>query len=154
MPYPNRLPGQPRSNHNHPDVVHHYGSKTIAAIATAASLVACADGRATSDERRALLGFLRERGILARSGRRGAVQTFDCAVEAAAGFELDHLAEGLDAMSALADQPSAVMALQAAQRVAMADGVLWPQEAAMIAILSDRLRLRANGRLGPFVSPQ
>jgi tellurite resistance protein len=149
MPYPNRLPGPSRSERNDPDVVHHFGIKTISAIVTAASLVACADGQATSDERRALLRFLRERGILARSGRRGTVGVFDRAVEAAAESELDDLTEALSTLSALADKPSAMLALEAAQQVAMADGVLWPQEAAMIAVLSDRLRLRGNGRLMP-----
>ncbi len=148
MPYPNRLPAQPRSERSDPDVVHHYGDDTITAIVTAASLVACADGRATSEERRALLRFLREQGILARSGRRKTVGTFDRTVEAAADFELEHMNDALSAMSVLADRPGAVLALRAAQSVAMADGVLWPQEAAMIAVLSDRLRLRANGRLG------
>jgi tellurite resistance protein len=148
MPYPNRLPGQPRSDRNDLDVVHHCSAETIVAIVTAASLVACADGRATSEERRALLRFLREQGILARSGRRSTVGTFDQTVEAAADFELDHMNEALSALSILADKPSAVLALKAAQCVAMADGVLWPQEAAMIAVLSDRLRLRANGRVG------
>ncbi len=148
MPYPNRLPGQSRSVRNDPAVVHHCSAETIAAIVTAASLVACADGRATSEERRALLRFLREQGILARSGRRSTVGTFDQTVEAAADFELAHMSEALSALSILADKPSAVLALEAAQCVAMADGVLWPQEAAMIAVLSDRLRLRANGRLG------
>jgi tellurite resistance protein len=146
MPYPNRLPGQSRSSRNDFDVVYHCDSATIAAIVTGASLVACADGRATSEERRALLRFLREQGILARSGRRTTVGTFDQTVEAAADFELDHMNEALSALSVLADKPGAVLALEAAQRVAMADGVLWPQEAAMIAVLSDRLRLRANGR--------
>jgi tellurite resistance protein len=149
MPYPNRLPGQSRSDRNGLDVVHHCGAETIAAIVVAASLVACADGQATSEERRALLRFLREQGILARSGRRRTVGTFDRTVEAAADFELDHLNDALSALSILADKPSAALALEAAQCVAMADGVLWPQEAAMIAVLSDRLRLRANGRLGP-----
>jgi tellurite resistance protein len=149
MPYPNRLPGQSRFDRNDLDVVHHCSVETITAIVTAASLVACADGRATSEERRALLRFLREQGFLARSGRRRTVGTFDQTVEAAADFELDHLNEALSALSVLADKPSAVLALEAAQCVAMADGVLWPQEAAMIAVLSDRLRLRANGRLGP-----
>jgi tellurite resistance protein len=149
MPYPNRLPGQSRSDRNDLVIVHHHGAKTIAAVATGASLVACADGRATSDERRALLRFLRERGVLARSGRKGTVDAFDRAVEAAAGCELEHLTEALSAMATLADKPSAMLAFEAAQRVAMADGVLWPQEAVMIAVLSDLLRLRANGRLAP-----
>jgi tellurite resistance protein len=149
MPYPNRLPGQSRSDRNDLDVVHHCSPETIVAIVTAASLVACADGRATSEERRALLRFLREQGILARSGRRRTVGTFDQTVEAAADFELDHMTEALSALSILADKPSAALAMEAAQCVAMADGVLWPQEAAMIAVLSDRLRLRANGRHGP-----
>ena len=146
MPCPNRLPGQSRSDRNDLVIVHHHGGKTIAAVATGASLVACADGRATSDERRALLRFLRERGVLARSGRKRPIDAFDRAVEAAAGCDLT---EALSAMAALADKPSAMLAFEAAQRVAMADGVLWPQEAAMIAVLSDRLRLRANGRLAP-----
>jgi tellurite resistance protein len=93
MPYPNRLPGQSRSDRNDLVIVHHHGVKTIAAVATGASLVACADGRATSDERRALLRFLRERGVLARSGRKGTVDAFDRAIEAAAGCELEHLTE-------------------------------------------------------------
>lgn len=147
MPYPNRLPPQPQPGRGDLVIVHHHGSETVAAIVTAASLVACADGRATSDERRALLRFLRERGVLARSGRRGAVGTFDRAVEAAADLELDRLAEALSQLSLLADKPGALLAMEAAQHVAMADGVLWPQEAAMIAVLSDRLRLRRNGRI-------
>jgi tellurite resistance protein len=149
MPYPNRLPGQSRSDRNDFAVVYHCDMETVAAVVTAASLVACADGRATSEERRALLRFLREQGILARSGRRRTVGTFDQTVEAAADFELVQLNEALSPLSALADKPSAALALEAAQRVAMADGVLWPQEAAMIAVLSDRLRLRTNGRRGP-----
>ncbi len=145
MPYPNRLPGQSRSDRNEPDVVHHYGTETVAAIVTAASLVACADGHATSEERRALLRFLREQGILARSGRRQMVGTFDRTVEAAADFELDHMHDALSAMSFLADRPGAMLAIGAAESVALADGVVWPQEAAMLAVLSDRLRLRAKG---------
>jgi hypothetical protein len=111
MPYPNRLPS--RSDRNDLVIVHHHGGKTIAAVATGASLVACADGRATSDERRALLRFLRERGVLARSGRKRTVDAFDRAVEAAAGCDLT---EALSAMAALADKPSAMLAFKAAQR--------------------------------------
>jgi tellurite resistance protein len=150
MPYPNRLPGQSRSDRKDVDVVHHCSAETISAIVTAASLVACADGRATSEERRALLRFLRDQGILARSGRRNTVDTFDQTVEAAADLKLDHMSDALGTLSILADKPSAALALEAARCVAMADGVVWPQEAAIIAVMTDRLRLRFNGRLEPI----
>jgi tellurite resistance protein len=110
---------------------------TVDAIIRAAALMACADGKPVAQERTTLAGVLRNHGLLELHGEQALLSTYDEAIshrhtdgEWDAAFE--HLA-------ALAGNHGAVIAGVTVAHVAVADGVLWPQEVALLRILRDRL---------------
>ncbi len=142
MPKPSYLSRRRKARSPDVTVVEQIGSKTLAAIILAASAVARADGAADGRERQALLRFLRERGILARHGRAAVLASYDAAVGGGCR-SLAETADDLAALGGLARTPGAHLIAAAALRVALADGVAWPQETALLGIIGDRLGLRA-----------
>jgi tellurite resistance protein len=143
MPKPSYLSRRRKARSPDVTVVEQIGSKTLAAIILAACAVARADGAADGSERQALLRFLRERGILARHGRAAVLASYDAAVGGGGCRSLAETADDLAALGGLARTPGAHLIAAAALRVALADGVAWPQETALLGIIGDRLGLRA-----------
>ena len=110
---------------------------TVDAVISAAALMANVDGQATPPERTALIAFLRQHGLLALHGRRSLLATYDGAVSRPGPlFDLD---EALNPLRALVGTHGAVLAATAAAHVAIADGVTWPQEIALLRVMHDRL---------------
>ncbi len=145
MPKPHHLTRRRRASSPDVAVVEQVGRETLAGIILAAGAVARADGHADLRERQALLGFLRERGILARYGRSAVLASYDGAVGDERRRGLSETADGLAALDRLAGKPGALLIAAAAWRVALADGVAWPQETALLGVIGDRLGLRAAG---------
>ena len=120
------------------------GPDTVDAIITAAAIIACADGQVSDLERRSLLHFLRQKGILERKGRAAATAAFNQAVALAVTLGLDETCAATEKLRALAERPGAPLVAHAAAMVALADGVGWPQEIALLEIIRDRLGLRSG----------
>ncbi|MBN8929291.1 MAG: hypothetical protein BGO51_27870 [Rhodospirillales bacterium 69-11] len=114
-----------------PHVTLHPSAATVQAAIIAAALVARADGHVAARERRSLLRLLRHHGVLARWGRTAPMALFDQAVQAAP--------DAIPLLDAVAGRPCAHLVTQAATHVALADGVTWPQEIALIESIRDRL---------------
>jgi tellurite resistance protein len=110
---------------------------SVDAVISAAALMASADGQATPTERTALIAFLRQHGLLVLHGRRSLVATYDSAV--LRPDPLSDLDEALNPLRPLVGTHGAVLAAMAAAHVAMADGVTWPQEIALLRVMQDRL---------------
>src|SRR5690242_16638232 len=66
-----------RRRNAQPEVVVIPGPRTMDGIIRAGALVALADGAVNPAERRALIGFLRRTGLLARYGRRSMLELLD-----------------------------------------------------------------------------
>jgi tellurite resistance protein len=78
----------------------------------------------------------------ARHGRAAVLASYDAAVGGGCR-SLAETADDLAALGGLARTPGAHLIAAAALRVALADGVAWPQETALLGIIGDRLGLRA-----------
>ncbi|MBN8874766.1 MAG: TerB family tellurite resistance protein [Rhodospirillales bacterium] len=119
-----------------PQVTLHPSTATIHAAIVAAALVATADGHVAPRERRSLLRLLRHHGVLARWGRSAPMALFDEAVR--------DTPDAAPLFAAVVGSPCADLVTQAATHVALADGVTWPQEIAIIDSIRDRLRTPAE----------
>jgi tellurite resistance protein len=114
---------------------------TIHAVVTACAMIACADGNVAVKERRSLLRFLRHHGVLARYGRAPVIAAFDVAVRETAPLTLDQICDVADRLRDVAGMPGAPLVAHAAAHVALADGVTWPQEIALLEVIRDRVGL-------------
>jgi tellurite resistance protein len=121
---------------------------TVQAMATASALIAWADGHVEWKERRTFLGVLRRCGALQRYGRAHSLAAFDKAVQDAAALTLDEIFSAADDLRAVAGTHDAPLVAQAAAYVALADGVTWPQEIALLAVIRDRVGLARPPGLG------
>ncbi len=130
----------------HPTVTLHPGRETVRAVVTAAAIVACADGHVARSERRSLLRFLSHHGVLARYGRAGLLAAFEQAVRTAEPLTLHEAGSVADELRTIAGRPGAPLVAQAAAHVALADGVTWPQEIALLEVIRDRLGLPVGTR--------
>jgi tellurite resistance protein len=122
------------------------GRTTVQAVLTAAAMIACADGRVDHQERRSLVRFLRRIGVLERYGRTATLAAFDQAVRDAAPLDLQQTCVAADCLRSVVNLPGAPLVAQAAALVALADGVAWPQEIALLEVIRDRVGLRAPHR--------
>jgi tellurite resistance protein len=113
---------------------------TVNAVIGAAALMASVDGQATHAERAALIAFLRQHGLLAHHGRRALLAAYDSAVSRPE--PLSDWDAALQPLDTLAGTHGAMLAATAAARVAMADGVTWPQEIALLHVMHERLGIR------------
>jgi len=114
---------------------------TVQAVVTACAMIACADGHVAVKERRSLLRFLRHHGALARFGRAPVLAAFDVAVREAAPMTLDQICDVADRLRDVAGMPGAPLVAHAAAHVALADGITWPQEIALLDVIRDRVGL-------------
>jgi tellurite resistance protein len=121
----------------------------IAGFATAGAIMACADGQADSTERRAWLTFLREQGVLEQSSRRELLDSFDKKTVMFNSRPLPELCEAAEPLASLAGTSAARLVGMAASRVAIADGIAWPQEIAMLQVIRDKLGLSRGQRAEP-----
>jgi len=125
-------------------VVERPSRATADAIVTAAAAMACADGRAEPAERAALHAFLRRHGFLILHGR-DLLTTYDEAVSRAKRDTAPDPTATVARLQPLAGTHAAVLAATAAAHVAVADGVTWPQEIALLRMIRDRLGVGAGG---------
>jgi tellurite resistance protein len=139
MVYSSRL--RSRRHDAQPEVVLIPGQRTMDGIIRAGALVALADGAVDPSERRALIGFLRRTGLLARYGRRNTLELLDQATTRQSADHLAALCEAADALRPCAGSTASALIARAARQVMLADGVAWPQELAMVRIIEDRLGL-------------
>jgi tellurite resistance protein len=122
-------------------VVERPTPETIAGLATAGAIMACADGRLDAGERHAWLGFLREHGVLTYASRREMLACFDQRAGEFQPLSLPELCEAAGSLSSLAGTSGAQPVGMAASRVALADGIVWPQEVAMLQVIRAKLGL-------------
>jgi tellurite resistance protein len=117
-------------------LVTRHRAASMESIATAAALMARADGSADETERRALLRFLRGHDLLRHFGRRTWMSAYADALhrETTADAELDFLA-------AQSGQAAAPLIAAAAASVALADGHAHPAELSLLRALAERLHL-------------
>ena len=120
-------------------VVERPSRATADAIVATAAAMACADGRAEPVERAALHVFLRRHGFLILHGR-DLLATYDEAVSRTPRGAVARL-------QSLAGTHAGVLAATAAAHVAIADGVTWPQEIALLRMIRDRLGVGAGGAM-------
>lgn len=69
------------------------------------------------------------------------VTAFEAAVQSMSRLELDEICTAADGLRAVAGQHGATYVAQAAAHVALADGVTWPQEIALLEVIRDRVGL-------------
>ena len=119
-------------------------------IICAAALVAWSDGRADPTERRHLLGVFHQHGLAERYGRRDVLAAFNNTMADLRVRQFEAFQAAVSQLDRLAGTPHAGPIAAAARRIALADGVIWPQEAAMLQIVQDRLGL---GRSRPGAVP-
>ncbi len=118
------------------------------AVVTAASLVACADGRIAPAERRLAIDFLADAGFLSTFTRAEILEAFDRRVR-----ELEEEGGGRSAVESLArfaGLPPARLIVNAGQQVALADGHLSPHELHVLRLIRVALAapdLPQRGRL-------
>lgn len=127
-----------------PALSERMGRRTMEAIVHAAAIAAASDGVAGPEERRSLIAYLRERDILNPHGRAAVLLAWEQALTRIRPLGMSELCTAADELRHLRGSAGARHAAQAAIEVAMADGVLWPQEEAMLAVIADRLGLRAR----------
>jgi tellurite resistance protein len=125
-------------------VVERPSRATAEAIVTAAAAMACADGRAEPAERAALHAFLRRHGFPILHGR-DLLRTYDEAVSRTPRDTAPDLSATVAKLRPLAGSHAGVLAATAAAHVAVADGVTWPQEIALLRVIRDRLGVSAGG---------
>jgi tellurite resistance protein len=119
---------------------------TIQAVATAAAIIACADGCMTREERLGLLRFLRYHGVLERHTRAECLAMFDGAVDKVSALDLQELCDAADCLRLVAGTPGASLVAKAAAHTALADGITWPQEAALLQVIRNRIGLGIANR--------
>jgi tellurite resistance protein len=124
-----------------PTVIVRPSHATIQAMATACAMIACADGNVTNDERRSFLRFLHHHGVLERYGRAPCIAAFDKALGEASLLGLEEICEAADQFSAVAGTHGAPLVAHAAAYVALADGITWPQEIALLEVIRNRIGL-------------
>ncbi len=137
-----RYATMPRRRNREPFVlVQRTGPRTVGGVIAAAALMAAADGVATPIERRYLLDFLRQHGLMGVLGRSDTLARYQA--------DLDDLRE-IDAADRLASRLrplagrfGAPLIAAAASSIAAADGVVVAEEAALLH------RLRSALGLGP-----
>jgi tellurite resistance protein len=125
-------------------VIERPSRATAEAIVTAAAAMACADGRAEPAERAALHAFLRRHGFLILHGR-DLLTTYDEAVSRTKRGAAPDPTATVARLQPLAGTRAGVLAATAAAHVAVADGVTWPQEIALLRMIRDRLGVGAGG---------
>jgi tellurite resistance protein len=125
-------------------VTLHPSRVTVQAIATAAAIIACADGCTTREERRSLLRFLRYHGVLARHTRAECLAMFDGALDEISALDLQELCDAADCLRPVAGTPGAHLVALAAAHTALADGITWPQEIALLQVIRNRIGLDTN----------
>jgi tellurite resistance protein len=128
-----------------PVVVERISLYTLSGIIYASALAAACDGHASPEERRSLVVFLRDRNLLNPHGRRRVLRAYEAALAGLREQPLERLPEAANGLCGLRGTSGALHAAAAACKVVLADGVVWPQEEAVIAIIHDRLGLRAAG---------
>ncbi len=124
-----------------PTVIVRPSRATIQAAATACAMIACADGNVTNVERRSFLRFLHHHGVLERYGRAPCIAAFNKALSEASLLGLDEICEAADQLSAVAGTHAAPLVAHAAAYVALADGITWPQEIALLEVIRNRIGL-------------
>ena len=124
-----------------PTVIVRPSQATVQAIATACAMIACADGNVANKERRSFLRFLHHHGILERYGRAPCLAAFNKALGEASLLGLDEMSEAADQLSAVAGTHAAPLVAHAAAHVALADGITWPQEIALLEVIRNRIGL-------------
>jgi tellurite resistance protein len=129
------------SSVSRPTVIVRPSQATIQAMATACAMIACADGSVTSKERRSFLRFLHHHGVLERYGRAPCIAAFDKALGDASVLTLEEICEAADQFSAVAGTHGAPLVAHAAAYVALADGITWPQEIALLEVIRNRIGL-------------
>ena len=118
--------------------------ETAAGLVMAGTIMARADGHVARAERLSWLVFLRRHGFLAGFGRSVMSGRFDQAVAHLEGHSLDALCAEADQLSRLAGTAGARLVAMAAGYVAVADGIAWPQEIAVLQVVRERLGLSAR----------
>jgi tellurite resistance protein len=124
-----------------PTVIVRPSHATVQAMATACAMIACADGNVADKERRSFLRFLHHHGILERHGRARCLAAFNKALGEASLLDLDEICEAADQFSAVAGTHAAPLVAHAAAHVALADGITWPQEIALLEVIRNRIGL-------------
>jgi tellurite resistance protein len=124
-----------------PTVIFQPSHATIQAMASACAMIACADGNVANRERRGFLRFLRHHGVLERYGRASCITAFNEALRDASSLTLDEVCHAADQFSAVAGTHGAPLVAHAATYVALADGITWPQEIALLEVIRNRLGL-------------
>ncbi len=119
------------------------GLATVQAMVMAAAMMACADGHVAKEERRSLIRFLRHHGVLERYGRAECLASFDRAVRDTGRFNLEEACDAADRLHSIAGTASAWLVAHAAAHVALADGITWPQEMALLQVIRDRVGVSA-----------
>jgi len=125
-------------------VVERPSRATAETIVATAAAMACADGRAEPAERAALHAFLRRHGFLILHGR-DLLTTYDEAVSRTKRGGVADPSATVDRLQSLAGTHAGVLAATAAAHVAVADGITWPQEIALLRVIRDRLGVGAGG---------
>jgi tellurite resistance protein len=104
-------------------------------------MIACADGHVANKERRSFLRFLHRHGVLERYGRAPHIAAFNVAVRDASLLTLDEICSAADQFGAVAGTHGAPLVAHAAAYVALADGISWPQEIALLEVIRNRIGL-------------
>ena len=116
---------------------------TVDAIIRGAALMAWADGKPVAEERITLAAVLRDHGILELHGEQALLSSYDEAIsQRHVDGEWDAALEPLATLG----NHGAVIAGMTAAHVAVADGVLWPQEVALLRILRERLGISTRSK--------
>jgi tellurite resistance protein len=118
--------------------------KTSGRIVGVAALMARIDGQADPAERAALLIFLRQHELLERSDWPALLRAYDLAVSRPHHTIPEDWSEMTDELLGLVRTPDAMLAATAAANVAVADGMVWPREMALLRAICDRLCLDAS----------
>lgn len=116
----------------------------VAGMIRAAALVATADGGVTSSEYEALLRQLRERRLLGSIAPEAVAAGFARLTRHISPFRWDSVESTLAALRPLAEDERAQDIAISAAAVALADGITWPQEVAMLRLVNRELRLRPS----------
>jgi tellurite resistance protein len=125
-------------------IVERPARKTSERIVGVAALMARIDGQAHPAKRAALLSFLRQHELLERSDWRALLRGYDLAVSRPHHTIPEDWSEIANELSGLVGTPDAMLAATAAAHIAVADGIVWPREMALLRAICDRLCLDAS----------
>ena len=120
--------------HREPVIINRPGRHALRAVVAAAAAVALADGVAQPGERRSMIRFLRDNGLIGILGRGKTIALYQS--------EIDSQQSGSDVSARLhriAGQHGALLAAAGAWSVAVSDGVMSPEENATLARLQAAL---------------